>query len=158
MHLHSFVILIRDDLNVMKDFYLKVLGFEVVNDFGTCIALNNGLSLWKADPLHPISPYVAKKSGSAFELCLETSRDDEFDSMVSRILSAKPKLLHDVRVESWGQKTIRFFDSEDNLIEYGESIPCFVRRMSREGLSAEEIAAKTGVPLGEISKILSQQN
>lgn len=154
MHLHSSVILVCGDFNVMKDFYLKVLGFEMVNDFGTCIALNNGLSLWKPADNHPISPYVSKKVGSSFELCLETSRDDEFDSMVSRILSHAPKLLHDVRVESWGQKTIRFFDPEDNLIEYGEAIPTFVKRMSKEGLSASEIAQKTGVPLGQVEGML----
>lgn len=35
---------------------------------------------------------------------------------------ADMKLLHDLHDEPWGQRTIRFFDPDDHLIEAGESL------------------------------------
>ena len=61
--------------------------------------------------------------------------------------------LHDTRLESWGQYTVRFFDPDGNLVEVGESIPCFVKRLYQEGLSIEDVAAKTSVPIETVKNI-----
>jgi hypothetical protein len=54
--------------------------------------------------------------------------------------------MHDVEEETWGQKTIRFYDIGNKLIEIGETIPCFIKRMHQDGLSAEKIVNKSSVP------------
>jgi 2-polyprenyl-6-methoxyphenol hydroxylase-like FAD-dependent oxidoreductase len=63
-------------------------------------------------------------------------------------------LIHDIEEEEWGQLTIRFLDPDGNIIEVGESMPCFCRRLSRSGLSVSEVARKTGIPIESVEGYL----
>ena len=62
-----------------------------------------------------------------------------------------------VTEETWGQLTIRFYDPENNLIEIGETIPCFVKRFYNQGMTIEEVSQRTLVPL-EFVKGICQNN
>jgi hypothetical protein len=55
--------------------------------------------------------------------------------------------LHKETEELWGQQTIRFYDPENNLVEIGETIPCFVKRFKSQGMSIEEVSKRTSVPI-----------
>ncbi len=61
--------------------------------------------------------------------------------------------IHKKTEENWGQFTIRFYDPENNIIEIGESIPCFVKRFNKQGLKVEEISERTSVPLEMVKEI-----
>lgn len=61
-------------------------------------------------------------------------------------------LRHDIEEEAWGQRTIRFFDPDGNLIELGESIPCFCRRLYGGGMTAEQVADKTGAHIDKVKE------
>jgi len=144
---HSTVILVND-LTVMKNFYMQVLQQEIEFDFGACIGLKCGLSLWKLqDDFH-----VTQKRGTAFhssgnkniEICFET---DSFDLVVDELQKQNLHYLHTIIEEPWGQRTVRFFDPENNLIELGESMECFVKRFLNQGMSVEQVSARTSVPL-----------
>jgi len=50
-------------------------------------------------------------------------------------------------------KHIRFYDPENNLVEIGETIPCFVKRFFNQGMSAEEISKRTSVPIQMVNEI-----
>jgi hypothetical protein len=65
-----------------------------------------------------------------------------------------PVLLHDVELETWGQKTIRFFDPENNLIEIGETLPGFVKRMYKEEKSVDEIVEITSIDKNMVLEII----
>jgi hypothetical protein len=86
------------------------------------------------------------------ELCFKTN---DYDNDFKTILNLNSKLLLDQGIESWGQKTIRFFDPEDNIIELGETIPCFVKRLYDERLSVEEVAEKTGVAISLVKPYIA---
>ena len=156
MHIkfHSSVIITRD-IELMKQFYTDVLCQEVAMDFGGCIVFKSGFSLWKLDEAHTI----AKKSGSRFhesgnknlELCFET---DDFENVVRFLEEKQLKYLHKVHEENWGQQTLRFYDPENNLVEVGESLDCFIKRFYAAGIDAEAISKRTSVPVDYITNCL----
>lgn len=152
---HSTVIICRN-LEIMKLFYVDVLGQEIELDLGNCVSLKKAISLWQLEELYPIAQKRGKtydKAGNNnIELCFET---EKFDSIVSNLEKEDIRYLHKTEEERWGQKTIRFYDPENNLIEIGETIPCFVRRFANKGMSAEEVSKKTSVPLEYVKNILN---
>ena len=150
---HSTVLITRR-LEEMKSFYTGLLGQRVHFDFGNCVTFECALTLWE-----PREDYVLSKalgaeklhSGSGgMEVCFET---DDFDTEATRI-RAGASLLHDVAEETWGQRTLRFYDPDGNLVELGESMPCFCRRLSASGLSPAEVAEKTGIRLETVEVYL----
>ena len=51
---------------------------------------------------------------------------------------------------------MRFYDPEDNLIEIGETIPCFVKRFKNQGMTESEVSERTSVPLEMVMKICQE--
>lgn len=142
---HSPVLFV-EDLPKERHFYENVLQQEVDFDFGACILFKCGLSIWKPAAEHIVSQYyqskLEEKGKNQIELCFET---EEFENLYERVKSLNLDFLHDRIEEPWGQITIRFFDPEKNLVEIGESTPCFVYRMFTEGMSVHDISSKTGI-------------
>ena len=150
---HSTVIM-TEEFEQMKSFYIEILRQEIEYDFGNCIGFKNGLSLWKLKEEYPISQKLGRtydKSGNKnLEICFET---DDFEVVVENLKKHQLSYLHKATEEFWGQQTIRFYDPENNLVEIGETIPCFVKRFYNQGLSVEEVSNKTSVPIEMVNKI-----
>jgi len=153
---HSTVIL-TDDFDKMKEFYQEILQQEIDIDFGNCIGFKNGISLWKLTEDYPIAKRLGKTydpSGNRnLEICFET---DDYESVVAKLKNQDLKYLHETTEERWGQKTMRFYDPEDNLIEIGETIPCFVKRFKNQGMTENEVSERTSVPLEMVMKICQE--
>jgi len=154
---HSTVIM-TEEFGLMKSFYQNILQQKIEFDFGNCIGFKNGLSLWKLKEEYPIAKKLGRtfdKSGNNnLEICFET---DDFELVVENLKKHQLKYLHKVIEELWGQHTIRFYDPENNLVEIGETIPCFVKRFRNQGMSAEEISKKTSVPIEMVSEICQEK-
>jgi len=142
MRYHS-AVLITDNVEKLKGFYTQVMKLAVHLDFGRCLTFEGGLTVWqpKADGVAARGGMRAGKN-NGLELCFET---EQFEADAAMIMAFGVKLMHGIAQEAWGQRTIRFFDPDGNLIELGESIPCFCRRLHSQGLSPEEVSQKTGV-------------
>ena len=158
MRLHSAVLITRQ-LGRLRGFYTDTLGLKIVDDFGACVVLDCGLSLWQPGNDHPVRPRAGESAaqesrGFAFELCFEADTVDEFEAVAESLQRTGLPLLHAVRTERWGQRTLRIEDPDGNLIEWGESIPCFVRRMYAASGSAAEVATATGVALERVRQIV----
>ncbi len=151
---HSAVIITKD-IKRLSAFYRDVLGQEIEFDLGNCTMLKCGLSLWQLHPEYPILKYRQKGfyagGNKNLELCFET---DDFERIVLSLERQNLQYLHPVITEKWGQRTIRFYDPDDNLIEVGESMPCFVRRLTGQGLSEKGVAEKTGLSIATIKTCL----
>ena len=91
------------------------------------------------------------KQNGNFEICFET---EDFDSICKTIKEQNIPMLHDLHEESWGQKTIRVFDPDNNLVEIGESIPTFIKRMYEEGMSVGEIVERSSVGKEEVEGMI----
>jgi hypothetical protein len=75
------------------------------------------------------------------------------DEVAARLRDAGVEFLHPLHEEPWGQRTIRFFDPDHHLIEIGEPLEVFIRRLITQGMSPEAVTAKTGVPLDKVKEL-----
>jgi catechol 2,3-dioxygenase-like lactoylglutathione lyase family enzyme len=149
---HSAVIFVKD-INVSKQFYCNLLKQEIENDFGNNVSLKCGISLWQIPDWHYLNNnfYNRKAGNKAFEIYFET---DNIEEIALNIGNLNSKMLHEIIEESWGQKTVRIFDPDGNLIEIGEKLEVFIRRLSNSGLTLQQVAEKTGVPVNQIEKLI----
>jgi len=156
INFHSTVI-ITHQFEAMKLFYTDVLLQEIELDFGNCVGFKNGLSLWQLQDEYPIAQHLGRKFDLAgnnnLEICFET---DDFSEVVNSIKNHNVRYLHDIVEEAWGQQTIRFYDPDNNLVEIGESMSCFVKRFYHNGFTIEEISARTSVPLAMVKQICTE--
>ena len=149
---HSSVLFVIN-IEVSKQFYCDILTQEVDTDFGNSISLKNGLSLWQISDWHFLNKdfYNKNNVNKALELYFET---EDIYQTVDIINSKSIPKHHDLIEESWGQKTIRIYDPDNNLIEIGEKLESFIKRMYNEGLNIEQINKKSGVPVNLISEYI----
>lgn len=149
-------ILITNNFDRLKSFYVDVLGLTIELDFGPCITFNCGLAIWKLSEKHTVARYLGRQystdGNKNLELCFEA---EDFDKSVKKLREYNPKLLHDIEEETWGQRTIRFFDPDNNLIELGEPLPGFVKRLHDEGMSIDQVAEKTSVPVDQVKELVA---
>lgn len=151
-------VLLVQDAQRAKAFYADLLGFHVVVEFGgTNIVFREGFALWQPDPEQVIPTLLGARSihntnaVPRFELCFET---EELDRIHASLKAHGVRFLHEIREEVWGQRSVRFYDPDGHLIEVGESMPLFVNRFSEQGLTVEQVAERTFMPIEMVRQIL----
>jgi hypothetical protein len=123
---------------------------------GKDVILEGGISLWEVWPGHIIPSTLGMDAtlegrSNRFELCFET---EDIDSIYARLQENKVKFLHPLQEEPWGQRTVRFFDPDHHLVEVGETMPTFLKRLYASGLSFEEVSRRTGAPLETVKQLV----
>lgn len=118
--------------------------------------MEGGISLWQVAPDHIIlerlgSAAALDRKFSRFELYFET---EDIESLWADVQASGVELLHPLQEEPYAQRTVRFFDPDRHLIEVGEDMPVVMRRLSKDGMTFEQIAQKTGFPIAEVHKML----
>lgn len=152
MHFHSSVIFVQD-IEISKDFYTRILKQEIEHDFGKNVSFTSGLSIWEIRPEHIIVKNLdIKKKSNRMELYFEHENIDEAFIILEK---ENTRFLHKILEEPWGQRTIRFFDPDDHLVEIGEPIPVFVENMKKQGMSVDQISGKSGIPVEAVRSILN---
>jgi double-stranded uracil-DNA glycosylase len=144
------------DIGVATKFYTEVLGLAVELDFGTNVILRGGPTLWQIDPRHVITERLGvgslnDRSVNRFELYFET---DDIEAACRDVTASGAELLHSLHEEPWGQRTVRLFDPDRHLIEIGESMATFVRRLHAQGLTPEQVSAKTSVSMEKVGELI----
>ncbi len=140
-------LIVVEDISISRRFYEEVLNQKVILNFGANITFEGDFSLqtkqsW-ADFIHVTGNEVLRESKN-FELYFEEERFDEF---VERLKSYNVQYVHSVTLYSWGQRAIRFYDPDMHIIEVGEKMEAVVRRFIGQGLSVEETAQRTELPI-----------
>lgn len=152
MKLHSIVLFVKE-IEKSKEFYTKILNHSIVHDFGNNVILSNGISIWEIQQSHIISQKLETTSNSnKFELYFEAENLDEINIKLEQ---NSVKFLHPIQTEPWGQRTLRFFDPDNHLIEVGEPLEVFVMNMSKQGLNPEQISTQSGIPIETVKNLLS---
>ncbi|MBR5952713.1 MAG: glyoxalase [Pseudobutyrivibrio sp.] len=112
------VLIVVDDINKAKQFYHDLFGLEVILDNDGNMILTEGLVLqekqyWKEFLGKDIIP-----ENNSCELYFEESDIEHF---VEKLESYYPevKYVNRLMIHSWGQKVVRFYDPDGNLIEVG---------------------------------------
>lgn len=149
------VVLLCTDIAKSKQFYQDIFHLPIELDIGGLVTFVGGISLWEKkvalDLLYPGATSVQNPEKPANELYFET---DEINAFAELLTSKQVKLLHEIQVTPWNQRTIRFFDPDGTLIEVGESMEHVVKTMGKKGLTPEEIAEKTWMPIDYIRMVL----
>jgi len=132
-------------IEAAKDFYQKVLGQKAVLDLGANVVFEGGFALQEdfAGLVGFPEENVRWKPWNG-ELYFETE-DLEGDAV--RVKDAGVELVHDVKEYPWGQRVLRFFDPDGNLVELGESMRSVGLRYLAQGMSDEEVAQRTQHPI-----------
>ncbi|NLF80591.1 MAG: glyoxalase [Clostridia bacterium] len=136
------------DIERSRQFYSRVLGLEVVADFGANVTLTGGVFLQTADTWRQ---FIHKRerdilfANHAMELYFES---EDMDAFLAR-LAALPDIayLHPPLTHSWGQRAVRFYDPDCHIVEVGESMDAVIAGFLSGGLSVQETALRMDVPV-----------
>lgn len=145
------------DLKKSLAFYQKVLGLEIVNDFGANVVLTGGLALQILDTWAEFlgkAPEDIRFGGDDAELYFETEDFDAFLKTLQDLPEAelvRPPLEH-----GWGQRVVRLYDPDRHIIEVGESMARVCRRFLDGGLTEEGIARRMDVSVEYVRAQLKQ--
>lgn len=135
--------LVVTDMDKSVEFYKSVLGLHVITDYGANKTLTGGLSLQTLETYKDfIGTDDIKFGANNFEIYFE---EDDFGQFCERLSQFKIKYVHPVKEHSWGQRVVRFYDPDMNIIEVGETLKSVCRRYLDKGMSADEIAKRMDV-------------
>lgn len=151
------VLFVRD-ISISKRFYQDLFSLKIENDFGENISFKEGFSLWQKKRAEEIIFNSKKQAygneGKNLELYFETSN---IEAVWKRIKQKSINLIHGLKEEPWGQRTIRIFDPDNFIIEIAEPLSQVILRFADEGKSYKKISMKTQMPLKAVKKILENK-
>jgi catechol 2,3-dioxygenase-like lactoylglutathione lyase family enzyme len=154
---HSVVLLV-EDIERSKRFYGAVLGQKVVMDFGRNVGFEGGLAIWERDyALNLIFQGKAqgvKAGGNNLEVYFESG---DVEALYKRLTGEGVKVIHSIVEQPWGQRVFRVYDPDNHIVEFAESMASVVLRLDKNGLSLEEIAKKSLMPMEFIKMVLQKQ-
>jgi catechol 2,3-dioxygenase-like lactoylglutathione lyase family enzyme len=149
------VLFVRD-INLSKCFYVNILGQKIKDDFGRYIGFENGFGLWQGEfALETI--YSKKKVMMTYGLdnCEVYFEIVDLETLSKKLKNEGVTFIHPIQEHPWGQRSFRIYDPDGHIIEFGEPISGVVRRYCQQGLTINEIAEKTTLPLEMVEKLLS---
>jgi len=147
-------VLFVHDIILSKKFYQEIFGLEILMDFGKALNFKEGLSLWEIPSGHEIIARFGRIPSEpipSHELYFELDDIHDFEQLID---NKNIRKAHSIKEETWGQRTIRILDPDNHIIEIGESMKVFIKRLYDSGLTIEEISIKTSVPQNDVGKIL----
>lgn len=151
MRLKNILIVVKD-IERSKTFYRDLFGLDVVTDFGGNVILTEGLVLQEQSIWERFTGTTVTSHGNNTELYFEENDMDAFIKKLQEssynIEYVNPFMEHD-----WGQRVIRIYDLDGHIIEVGEGLDCVARRFLKQGMTVEEVAKKTQLPLPQVEEI-----
>ena len=117
MQLKSFLIVVKD-IEKAKKYYCEVFGLELLQDNDGNMILTGGLALQEEKYWREfIGKDIIPQSNSC-ELYFE---EKDIDGFYERLKTLYPEteFVNPPMTHSWGQRVVRFYDLDGNLIEVG---------------------------------------
>ena len=120
MKLKNILIVVKD-IERSKKFDRDLFGLEVIRDFEGNVILTEGLVLQEEKIWREFLGKEIVPRNNACELYFE-DRDPE--AFVEKLEKLYPSVIYVNRLmtHSWGQKVVRFYDPDGNLIEVGTPV------------------------------------
>lgn len=142
------------DIEASKRFYNDVLGLNVVADFGANVTLEGGVVLQTLETWRQfIRTDDVVFQNNAGELYFE---EDNLDAFCEHLKSFNICYVHELQEHPWGQRVIRFYDLDKHIIEVAEKLETVIFRFMKQGLSAEETAARMNIPVDFVKSCLNK--
>ncbi|MBR3606917.1 MAG: VOC family protein [Lachnospiraceae bacterium] len=117
MKLRNILIVVKD-IERAKQFYHDLFGLKVILDNEGNVILTEGLVLQEEKVWKSFLKEEVIFKNHATELYFE---EKEIETFVEKLESLYPQIryVNKLMVHSWGQKVVRFYDLDGNLIEVG---------------------------------------
>lgn len=142
------------DIELSKRFYNDVLGLNVVADFGANVTLEGGVVLQTLETWRQfIRTEDVVFQNNAGELYFE---EDNLDAFCEHLKSFNICYIHELQEHPWGQRVIRFYDLDKQIIEVAEKLETVIFRFMKQGLSAEETATRMNIPVDFVKSCLNK--
>ena len=115
------ILIVVEDIEKSKKFYHDLFGLDVILDNEENVILTEGLvlqekTIWK----NFLERDIILESNSC-ELYFEEKNIEAFVEKLDK-LYPDIKFVNRLMTHSWGQKVVRFYDLDGNLIEVGTSV------------------------------------
>lgn len=144
--------LVVTDMDKTVEFYKRVLGLQVVTDFGANKTLTGGLAL---QTLETYKDFIGTSNisfgGNNFEIYFE---EDDFDKFADNLKKCNVQYVHPVKEHSWGQRVVRFYDPDRNIVEVGENMKAVCKRFIDRGMTLEQVAERMDVTMEYINECM----
>ncbi|MBU5627836.1 VOC family protein [Oscillibacter sp. MSJ-2] len=141
-----------EDLEKSKEFYCGLLGMTVTADFGANVTLSNRLTLQTMGTWREFLRGRDILTGhNAGELYFE---EEEFDRFLLR-LQPCPNYVHPPHEHAWGQRVVRIYDPDRNIVEVGEPLSAVARRFLDSGMCVGQVAERMDVPPDYVRRLIA---
>lgn len=146
------------DIQASRHFYADLLDQRVAMDHGPNVGFQDGFALWQIEHAEQMTfgaPQPAAPGRKMLELYFQC---EDMEALVARLEAAGVTWIHRLVEQPWGQHVVRFFDPDGHIIEVGEPMPAVLARFLRQGLTVEEVAARTSMPAEIVAQLAAQLN
>ena len=110
-----------NDIDTMKVFYNKVLGFRIENDLGSYVEFENDgvrFAICTRVVMYDYSSEYRKvSSGQGFELAFPCETPNDVDESFNMLISKGATSVHEPQDMPWNQRTALFADPDGNIHE-----------------------------------------
>lgn len=115
------ILIVVDDIERSKYFYQKLFGLETVLDNEGNVILTEGLVLQDKKIWEDFLKKNIISGSNSMELYFE---EKDIEGFVGRLEQFFPDVVYVNRLmtHEWGQKVVRFYDPDGNLIEVGTPV------------------------------------
>jgi len=146
------ILFVVNDIEKSKTFYRDLFGLQVVADFGENIILTEGLVLQEKKLWEKFIERTVCAGGNDAELYFE---ENDIDGFLEKLENSDFTIeyLNKCIEHDWGQRVIRLYDPDRHIIEIGEPMEAVARRFLKSGMTAEQVAKKTQLPLSQIEEM-----
>ncbi len=117
MKLKNFLIVVKD-IEKSREFYHSLFGLDVLVDNDGNMSLSDGLVLQDEKIWRSFINKDIEKERNSSELYFE---EEDIEAFCKKLKSLYPdtRFANELMTHSWGQRVIRFYDPDGNLIEVG---------------------------------------
>ncbi len=142
-------IIVVEEIARSRTLYEKLLGMKVSGDFGIYnVGFEGGLSLYQRALFEQLTERKANLEKNAnlaiyFEI-------DHLEELEKEIAANGFEFVHRMREQPWKQRTFRFYDYDNHILEIAERMDIVLGRLQQEGKPVEEIARLTGYSVDQV--------
>jgi len=150
----SSIIVVEDVLHSRK-LYEDILHMKVSGDFGIYnVGFEGGLSLYRKTFFEElIGGRVNLDKNNNLSIYFEV---DDLEELEKEIAENGFEFIHRIREQPWKQRTFRFYDYDNHVLEIAEKMDVVLRRLKQNGCTIEEIANMTGYKVEQVLEELEK--
>ena len=149
------ILIVVTDIEKSKAFYKELFGLEVVVDFDGNVILMEGLVLQDKAIWEKFLDRQVIYGGNDAELYFIENDMDAFLNKLDNC-SFEIEYIDRCREHDWGQRVTRIYDPDHHVIEIGEDLDYVARRFLKAGMTPEETARKTQLPLSQVEILAAE--